>query len=77
TRLKAGSYRATYRIYKQDLVSQEGELDLSILPWGTIPGDRGYGIMGLAMRDQAVLLAILIGGVSPVAWYIGRRRRSA
>ena len=76
TRLKAASYRATYRIYKQDLVSQEGTLDLSILPFGTIPGDKGYGIMGLARRDQAILVIIGIAILMAIGYAIRLIRRS-
>ena len=75
THLKAGSYKVIYRIYKEELIAQEGNLNLSILPYGTIQ-DGGYGIMGLSTQDKAILLSILIG-ILAALWIVIRliRRR--
>jgi hypothetical protein len=56
-----GAYRVKYRIYKQsDIVAQAGELALSVLPKGTIPGYKAYGFVGLSRGDQ---LTVVIPGV--------------
>jgi hypothetical protein len=59
--LPPGAYRVKYTIYKQaDLIAQSGELALSVLPKGTIPGYKAYGFVGLSRGDQ---LTIIIPGV--------------
>lgn len=78
TRLSAGSYRAKYAIYKQGEVMQEGELGLSILPFGTLTDDRGYGFSGLSGRDKAIIItagSIILGGALFGMFRFLRRRR--
>jgi hypothetical protein len=68
TWLPPGSYRVKYNIHKDETESaQKGELALSILPRGTIPGYVTYGFEGLKLGDQlsivipaAVLLLVVI-----------------
>lgn len=56
-----GAYRVKYKIYKQsDVVAQAGELALSVLPKGTIPGYKAYGFVGLSRGDQ---LTVILPGV--------------
>jgi hypothetical protein len=60
TRLKTGSYLAKYRIFKQDLIAQEGELSLSVMSYGSIKDDPVYGLDGLPLRDQLILGVIAV-----------------
>lgn len=62
TKVKASAYSATYRIFKGTEVVREEVLDLSVLPKGALPGYSGYGLRGLPLRDQAILVifAVLI-----------------
>ena len=65
TRLPAGSYNANYKIYKNEEIAQEGDIHLSVLPRGTIPGYQGYGLAGLYLRDRLIL------GIAPFVFLIG------
>lgn len=58
TRLPSGSYLARYTIYNEDSIRQQGELNLSIRPYGTLQ-EAGFGFMGLSMAHKvSVLLPI-------------------
>lgn len=60
TRLPAGSYIARYTIYNDDEIKQEGEVNLSVLPYGTLQ-TAGFGFMGLSFAHKvSVLLPIFI-----------------
>ena len=60
TRLKPGSYRAIYRIYKTpDEVVSQGGLTVSVLPYGTLPGYKGYGFAGLSLRDKSSVVLVI------------------
>lgn len=59
TRLPAGSYIARFKIYNDDEIKQEGEVNLNILPYGTLQ-IAGFGFTGLSLAHQiSVLLPIL------------------
>lgn len=78
TLLPAGSYTAAYRIFKNNDVVQQGMIDLAIMPKGSVPGYKGYGIEGLKLQDQLTLLAILIvllGGIFFLVRKILKRRK--
>lgn len=51
TRLPPGSYKARYEIKNGDDVKQEGEVTLSVLPYGTT-GIPGYGFWGLSLAHK-------------------------
>lgn len=76
TRLPAGSYLARYQIYNQDDVKQEGELTLSVLPYGTLQ-TAGYGFFGLSLPHKISIIlpiaTILI--IAGSLYYTQRRRR--
>ncbi|MDX1608071.1 MAG: hypothetical protein R3251_02585 [Candidatus Spechtbacterales bacterium] len=57
TFLPAGSYLAEYKIYDYEgtEVVQEGEINLSVLPYGTLSA-AGYGFMGLPLFDKASIV---------------------
>lgn len=77
TRLPAGSYIARYAVYNDDNIKQEGELNLTILPYGTLQ-TAGYGFMGLSFAHKlsvllpvfVVLIALLYG-----IWAYRERKR--
>jgi len=59
TRLPEGSYIARYEIMNEDQVKQEGELNLSILPYGTLQA-AGFGFAGLSLAHKlSVILPVL------------------
>jgi hypothetical protein len=60
TRLPPGSYKAHFKIYKNDEVAKEGELSLSILPYGTLEGYRGFYFFGLRRSEQALVVVIFL-----------------
>ncbi len=74
TRLPAGSYMARYSIYNGEEVKQEGELNLSILPYGTLQA-AGYGFMGLSIAHK-LSLALPVFALLIVILFIIHNRRS-
>jgi hypothetical protein len=76
TRLPAGSYLARYQIYNDDKIEQEGELTLSVLPYGTLQ-TAGYGFFGLSLPHKiSVLLPLLtISIIAGSLIYTQRRRK--
>ena len=80
TWLPPGSYRVKYDILKTETESaQKGELSLSVLPRGTIPGYGSYGFEGLKLSDQlSVILpaAILLLSVITIVIIRKPKRRA-
>jgi len=60
TRLKPGSYWAQYKIYKKEKVVSQGKIHLSILPKGSIPGYQGAGLLDLSLRDNFVIVLVIL-----------------
>ncbi len=59
TRLPAGNYIARYTIYNDGEVNQTGELNMSILEYGTLQ-EAGFGLSGLSLPHQiSIALPIL------------------
>lgn len=59
TRLPAGTYIARYKIFNDDEIKQEGEVNVNILPYGTLQV-AGFGFIGLSLAHQiSVILPIL------------------
>jgi hypothetical protein len=73
TRLPAGSYIARYSILNGEDVKQEGELNLSILPYGTLQV-AGYGFMGLSIAHKLSILLPVFAFVIVVLYIIHNRR---
>lgn len=73
TRLPAGSYIARYSIMNGDEVKQEGEINLSILPYGTLQV-AGYGFMGLSIAHKLSILLPIFAFVIVVLYIIHNRR---
>src|SRR5690606_8555601 len=58
TRLPEGTYIARYQIFNDNEVKQEGEVNLNVLPYGTLQV-AGFGFIGLSLAHQvSVLLPI-------------------
>ncbi|KXK00204.1 MAG: hypothetical protein UZ19_OD1000119 [Parcubacteria bacterium OLB19] len=75
TRLPAGNYIAKYKIYNDEEVKQEGEVSLSILPYGTLQ-EAGFGFNGLSVAHKiSVLLPIFVVIIS-IIYIIHNRRRN-
>ena len=76
TRLPQGSYMARYSIMNNEELVQEGEINLSILPYGTLQ-TAGYGFAGLSLPHKISILlpvfAILIASL--FVWHNRRSRR--
>lgn len=55
TRLPSGSYLGRYIIQNGEEIKQEGEINVSILPYGTLQL-AGYGFMGLSIAHKLSVL---------------------
>jgi len=75
TRLPAGNYIARYSIYNGDDVKQEGEVSLSILPYGTLQ-QAGFGFSGLSVPHKISILLPIFAFLIIVLYFIYNRRLS-
>ncbi len=78
TRLPYGNYITRYQVKNGDEVKQEGEMNLSILPYGTLQ-TAGYGFMGLSLAHKlSVLLPLFVflTGLSFILVRITNSRRT-
>jgi hypothetical protein len=74
TRLPAGSYLARYAIMNDETIKQEGELTLSILPYGSVQA-AGYGFMGLSLPHKASVVVPIIALLALIVLAVYVRRR--
>jgi hypothetical protein len=76
TRLPAGSYVARYRIYNEEEVKQEGDLNISILPAGSVQA-AGFGFMGLSLPHKLSVILPLLTVVLTIGYaFVLKRRRN-
>jgi hypothetical protein len=73
TRLPAGSYVARYRIYNGDDVKQEGDVSLTIQPYGTLQL-AGFGFAGLSLAHKISILLPIFSALIAVLYIIHIRR---
>lgn len=74
TRLPAGTYIARYQVFNDDESKLEGEVNLNILPYGTLQA-AGFGFSGLSLAHKvSVILPIVALFVVGVLFIISRRR---
>lgn len=73
TRLPAGSYVARYRVYNDDEVKQEGDVSLSILPFGTLQS-AGFGFSGLSIAHKVSILLPVFSLLIAVLYMLHIRR---
>ena len=59
TRLPPGSYLARYTVYNGEDIKQEGEINFSILEYGTLQA-AGFGFIGLSLPHKISLLLPLL-----------------
>lgn len=78
TWLAPGGYTVRYEIFRTNEVTSTGELPLSVLPKGTIPGYQAYGWEGLSFGDKlsVILPSVLLGLVLIGALLTKRGRRT-
>lgn len=75
TRLPAGSYLARFEIKNGDEVKLAGEVNLSVLPYGTLQA-AGFGFLGLSLAHKlSVILPILFIFASFVLIFLRIRRQ--
>ncbi len=76
TKLPAGSYLARFEIKNEDEVKLSGEVNLSVLPYGTLQ-TAGFGFLGLSLVHKlSVIVPILfLFGASFVIFFRTRRRK--
>lgn len=75
TRLPVGNYLARYRVYNDDEVKQEGEVSLSILPYGTLQ-QAGFGFSGLSVPHKISILLPILALLIIVLYFVYNRRLS-
>jgi methionine-rich copper-binding protein CopC len=73
TRLPSGSYVAKYKIFNDDEVKQEGDLSLTILPYGTV-ALAGFGFAGLSIAHKISLLLPIFAFIIAVLYAVHIRR---
>lgn len=74
TRLPAGTYISRYAIYNGDEVKLQGELSLSIRPYGTLQA-AGFGFAGLSLAHKiSVIMPVVALLVITILVFISRRR---
>lgn len=74
TRLPAGSYIGRYRILNDDVVKQEGDLSLSILPAGTLQV-AGFGFLGLSIAHKISILLPIFTLLIAALYTLKNRRK--
>jgi hypothetical protein len=73
TRLPPGGYLARYTIFNGEDIKQEGELNLSILPYGTLQA-AGYGFIGLSIAHKISILLPIFALLIIILFVIHSRR---
>ena len=73
TRLPVGNYMARYRVYNDDEVKQEGEVNLSILPYGTLQ-QAGFGFGGLSVPHKISILLPILAFLIIILFFVYNRR---
>ena len=76
TKLPSGSYLARFEIKNADDVKLTGEVNLSVLPFGTLESP-GFGFLGLSLVHKLSLIVpvLVIVGFSALVFMRIRRRR--
>ena len=75
TKLPAGSYLARFEVYNDKEVKLNGEVNVSILPYGTLQ-TAGFGFLGLSLAHKlSVIIPIAVFFVLCILIFIRIRRR--
>jgi len=60
TRLPAGNYMVRYKIFNETEIKQEGEVSMSVRPYGTLQ-TAGFGFLGLSTAHKiSVIIPVLV-----------------
>lgn len=73
TRLPAGNYIARFKVYNGEEVKQEGEVSLSILPYGTLQ-QAGFGFSGLSISHKISILLPVFSIIILILYVVYNRR---
>lgn len=73
TRLPHGNYIARYRVYNDEEVKQEGEINLTIQPYGTLQ-EAGFGFSGLSIPHKISLVLPVLALIIVVLYFFYNRR---
>ncbi len=75
TKLPAGSYLARFEVYNEKEVKLNGEVNVSILPYGTLQA-AGFGFLGLSLAHKlSIIIPIIVFFVLCILIFIRIRRR--
>jgi hypothetical protein len=76
TRLPSGTYIARYQIFNDADVKQEGEVNVNILPYGTLQL-AGFGFIGLSIAHQISIILPILAFIALILYtvYAVRDRR--
>lgn len=75
TRLPAGNYLVRFEIKNEDEVKLSGEVNLSILPYGTLQA-AGFGFLGLSLVHKlSIIIPILFVFLSCILIFLRIKRR--
>lgn len=72
TRLPSGTYIARYQIFNGDEIKQEGEVNLNVLPYGTLQV-AGFGFLGLSLAHQVSVILPILAFLALVIFFIHNR----
>lgn len=75
TRLPSGNYIAKYKIYNDEEIKQEGEVSLSVLPYGTLQ-EAGFGFSGLSVAHKVSILLPIFVLIIGLLYVVYNRRRN-
>ena len=75
TKLPAGNYIAKYKIFNDTEVKQEGEVSLSVLPYGTLQ-EAGFSFSGLSIAHKISVLLPIFAIIIALLYVIYNRRRN-
>lgn len=76
TRLPSGSYLARYQIKNGEDIKHEGEVNLSVLPYGTLQ-TAGFGFSGLSFPHKISVLFPVLSLLALIIFVIHSRRTNS
>lgn len=75
TKLPSGSYLARFEIKNEEDIKLSGEVNLSILPYGTLQA-AGFGFLGLSIAHKlSIIIPILFFIFAPVLIFLRSKKR--
>ena len=75
TKLPSGSYLARFEVKNDGDVKLSGEVNLSVLPYGTLQ-TAGFGFLGLSIAHKlSIIIPVLFFIFAPVLIFIRSKKR--